>query len=124
MSFEDRLKDRIKADIGQLMTDEDLSKLVHKATHDVFFAPRYKSRGIHSDKIPPLLHELVKDSLKPIVAVEVEKWVKLNKDAVLEACMSALNRGVGECMIQAFSEKFHGDLYNFKNAISSRIDGY
>ena len=47
MSFEDKLKAKIKNDIGELLSDEDLQKMVKSSINSVFFDPRpnpkYKS---------------------------------------------------------------------------------
>ncbi len=36
-SFEQRMISRIREDIGKLMTDDELSKIVERATEEIFF---------------------------------------------------------------------------------------
>ena len=62
-SFEERMKDRIREDIGKLMTDDELSKLVRRATNDIFFKGREVKDGYHTIEEEPLYIKLLKNSL-------------------------------------------------------------
>ena len=46
-SFQERMKDRIKKDIGELMTDDELSAIVERAVNEIFFKPRIVKDGCH-----------------------------------------------------------------------------
>lgn len=42
VSFEQRMKDRIRESIGELISDEELQKMVHRGVEEVFFKPGTK----------------------------------------------------------------------------------
>lgn len=74
-SFEDKIKERLKKDIGDLIPDEALKTMVDKAIQDIFFKETVETSGYHSTKTPSwfhqevdkLLHEKIKESMKSYV---------------------------------------------------------
>lgn len=128
MSFEDKLKARIKDQIGELMSDEDLKKLVHGSMNTIFFAkrtnPKYSAYGYGQSEPPelePLLHEIVKEVLKPSVTAAVNAWVKEHPEDVAKAVTDVMTQGVGAALVSAVSTMFHGDLLSLQSNIIQRL---
>lgn len=76
-SFEDRMKDRIKESIGELITDAELSELVKRGIDQAFFTERTENNGWNTTKVPSLMSSIVKDLMKERVCAEVEKVIKV-----------------------------------------------
>ena len=55
-SFQDRMKDKIREGIGDLLTDDDLKVLIDKGIDDVFFTTRYTGESYNRKEHPPLIH--------------------------------------------------------------------
>lgn len=122
-SFEERMKERVKENIGDLITDEELSKIVHKNMEDIFFKPRIKKNTFGSviSEEPPLLHELLQKELETAVQEEVKKYMKDHKDEVLEMVHSAMQEGLGECFIRATKQMFQNEMYTHTMNIENRL---
>jgi hypothetical protein len=123
-SFEERMKERIKEGIGDLLSDEEVKKLIDRGMEEVFFKPQSSPdpRGYGNNKIKPcLLHEIVKESLQPMVEACVKDYISEHKDEVNLAITTELSKGVGTCMVQAMNNIFMGTMFDFKNQIIQQI---
>lgn len=127
-TFEEKLKARIKDSIGDLISDDDLSKLVHRGVEDIFFKPRpnpartyYNSTSV-PETIPPLLHELVKEALQPAVKEVVEKWVHDNRTAMKDTVQEVVSSGVGKAVLVAMSRQFEEPLLRFQSEVYTKLN--
>lgn len=111
VSFEERLKEKIRKDIGDMITDEDLKNIVNKSLQDVFFTPRTVPDGrYHTKELPPLIHELVKDALMPAMQLAINEWMKDNSEYVEKAIKDVVQQGAGTAIISALDAKFAAPL--------------
>jgi hypothetical protein len=124
MSFEDRMKLRIKEGIGDLLSDEEVKKLIDRGMEEVFLKPQSipDPRGYSNPTIKPcILHEIVKDALLPIVTQIVKEYIAEHKEEVEATVKTALQNGVGGCMLTAMNSIFQGAMYNFQSQIVQQV---
>ena len=114
-SFEERMKDRIRDSIGELMTDEELSKIVKKATEEIFFKPTTVKEGYHTREEKPFIFDLVKDLLRDSVHIQVKDYFEENKESILERIDKIIKEGLGSAVLNALASKFDMDLNMFQN---------
>lgn len=96
-TFQERLFERIRADIGDLMTDEDLKSIVEQAAAKAFFEPRYtQSHYGGRTEQPPLLVELVTKLLSDRVYEVCSEWAKENGDVFRQAIDAAIEKGMAQ----------------------------
>jgi hypothetical protein len=127
-SFEDKLKERIRESIGELVTDEDLSRIVQAGVHEALFKPRVVERknssGYYSasqfDTKPPFIVEVVMDLLKQDIRSAVEKWFAENPNSIKEIVDHCFRDGLVQILSTSIDEKFRsaqfGILENLKTA--------
>ena len=124
-SFEDKMKNRLKESIGDLITDEDLTKLVNKAIEEVFFVGGRKTvtGGMYPTykDIPPLLHGIVENALKEQIKQIAEVWVTENQLAITAMLDQIIKDGAATMMMEAFNNMFQGQLSNLKFNIENQI---
>jgi len=120
-SFHERMKDRIKDSIGELMTDEELSKIVHRAMEEIFFEPVYLKDGFHTREEPPFVHKLIKELLIDEVRQAVMKYITDNKKAVLKTIQEVISQGMGKALVEAIRFQFANDLVSLQNNLMSSI---
>jgi hypothetical protein len=127
MSFEEKLKTRIKDSVGELLTDEDLSALIHKSMTEVFFTRRPNPEYNYYNKdrpeyLPPLLHSLVKECLQPAVNAAVKAWIERNNEAVEESVKAIVTNGVGNAVLTALNNQFQSQLITFQQNLMSSLN--
>ena len=93
-SFEDRVYEKIRTDIGSLMTDEELKKLVDKSIERMFFTERViKSSGYGRDEIaPPRIFEAVQAAVEAKIKEQVRIYVEAHADFYAKAIDEALGK--------------------------------
>ena len=96
--FQERLFDKIRADIGSLMTDEDMKKLVHAAFEREFFTPRIEQEGGGYNRRevqkPPRIIEITKELLEPMLRKILDQWIAENHEKVFAAMQKELQDGI------------------------------
>jgi len=127
-SFEEKLRDRMKESIGELISDEDLAKLVDSSLQTVFFTPRpnpkYSTWGSGANEpsmLPPLLYELMKELLLPSMKEAINAYLKEHPEEVKTALDEVLKLGVGQAMMSAISYQFNGQLSVLQNNIMTQL---
>lgn len=81
--FQDRVRDKLKADIGSMLPDDVLSQLTQRAVDEQFFKERREARQFGPDVIKPswFVEEVARVS-KSILEAHIETFVAENKDAI------------------------------------------
>ena len=123
-TFEEKLKTRIKDSIGDLMTDEDLTKLVEKGIQSIFFDKRCeKTRNWAQPKVEkePLIEEMLKDLLKPRIDAVVQKFISDNKDVVHTQIQKAVDGGISKLVLGSIDNYLAEKLLSLKFDIQNDL---
>lgn len=123
-SFQERIKDRIKEDIGKLMTDEELSAIVSRSVEDIFFANRRVQRagGFSGyEEAPPFIHELLRELMADNLRKCVDDWMRVNKKEVLKIINDVVERGMVNAVTRVFEAKFETSMINFMNNVQQNL---
>ena len=125
-SFESRLKERIKDSIGTLLTDEDLSKLVHRSLEEIFFTERPNPKRTYSyssepEKLPPLLHDIVKECMQSVVTKAVSNWMTDHCATVNKTLEHVVTQGIGNAVLQAMNTQLQTQLFTFQQNVITQL---
>lgn len=134
LSFQDRLKSKIQESMGDLMTDEDLAKIVEQGIQSTFFErrpnPRYANASYHEQRnmeatIPPLIETILKDVLgtkmEALVAAEVDKWFVANEDKIQTAVQETVTLGAGGAMLKTINHHFQQPMQNLSINVDQMV---
>ena len=120
-SFEDRLRDKLRANIGDVMTDEDLKGLIERGLDDLLFKERvhHGTIGYRSETKyePPLIQELLLAELRPLLERAVKDWLNEHHDETMAAFNQTMEDGLGQAMLNAFARMFDGALQPMRQQI-------
>ncbi len=128
LSFEQKIHNRIRDSIGDLMTEEDLKKLVHGTFDTVFFKqranPKYTGSYNSYEKptIEPLSTEIIRTLLQPVFEEQVKLWIAQNKEQVLEVIGKKLEQDAGQLLLTAIAKSFEMPLLNLRTNVQSVIN--
>ena len=123
MSFEEKLKGRIRDSIGELLSDEDLTNIVRRGIEGVFFTERRvpDKHGYGPKTIPPLIHQIVKEVLSDRMEAAVEAWLVGHADEVSKAIDVAVVQGAGKAMLRQMDFAFGSDMEGYGESLSQRL---
>ena len=116
-SFEEKLKDRIRDSIGELMTDEDLQRIVERGIDEVFFDERTEGYGYNLKRHSPLIHEVVKEVLKDRMNKAVDAWLSTHEEEVKTAVDRAVTQGAGNALVNSLNMWFEGSMHAMQSQI-------
>ena len=125
LTLQEKVSQRIKEQIGELIDTADLEKLVDQAMQEAFFKGRViKSDGYGRKEMePPLLVVTVKELLADQMKAQIETWLAEHKDEVKKVLDDVIKEGLINTVIASFNNKVQGDLYSFGNSLAQRLTG-
>lgn len=123
-TFQSKIEERIRTDIGELIPDEALAEIVERAMQKAFFEGRpivdhWGSKTGRSDH--PWFVQCVKDVLDKRVESAVSNWIASNDAQVTSMISEQLDAGISNCLVRAFSRIFAEDMRTFENNLEQRI---
>lgn len=123
-NFQERMMERVKDSIGDLITDDELKVIVEKGIDEAFFKPKIivKEYG-RTESLDPLIYKVVKELLSENVNKHVTTYMKKNPDKVEQAIQEVIKDGIGEVVLQVISNKFNWTLEKLKMDIGNIING-
>ena len=121
-TFEERMRDRIRDSIGELMSDEDLQKIVQRGIDEVFFKTHYVDDGRYQKReIPPLIHSVVKEVLSDRMKDAVEAWLQTHEADVRDAVAHVVEEGAGQAMVKALNGYMADSMLLLESNIISKL---
>ena len=121
-SFEAKMKTRIKESIGDLITDEELSKLINAQIKVIFLDRRVEDNGYSQAKHkPPLLEEIIKECLTDNVKDLVKSYINDNSTEIQVTVKTVVQEGVGVAFMKALSNSFSGDMHSMEQNILNKL---
>ena len=122
-TFEQKLEERIRQDIGELMPDEALAEVVQRAIEKSFFEEREVDDGHYRHKtVIPWLVRLANNQLKARVDQQVEKWFVDNEEKVMGFVRQRLDAGICHAVVNAIDSEMSGPLYDLQQKFQDFID--
>lgn len=118
-SFEQKLTDRIRESIGDLMPDEKLAEIVQRGMEEAFFKERTVERR-YGDRVqePSWAVVVVKELLDEKVKGEVSKWFVEHPDEIEKIIKDVIGKGIVNCAISYLESKL---FFRIQNAVQETL---
>lgn len=112
-SFQEKMYDRIKDLIGELMPQEDLKRLVDAAVQKAFFEPVKVFDGYREIHKDPYIVQQIRELLNKDVRAAVDEWLAANPDQVTKAINECIAKGFYRIVNEHIENKISGAMFNF-----------
>lgn len=124
-SFEEKMKERVRESIGDLISDEDLAKIVEQGIKSAFFTERKTVDGYgRIDKtIPPLINEIVVECVQTAVNEKVQQWFIEHEAEVAVILDGIIRDGIVKIVMRSFDSNVHSTMVTMQNSIMHMIQG-
>lgn len=122
LTFEQRIFERIRGSLGELMSDEDLKRLVEAAMQKAFHEPRTVSIDRWGDKkhAPPLITEAVNAFLASRANGAIQAWLEQNPDVIGAVVKDAIAKGVLGWVQSYMDQKLTYPLQNLMSQLQQQ----
>jgi CO dehydrogenase/acetyl-CoA synthase beta subunit len=102
--FEEKLQDRIRNDIGELVPDEVLAELIARSIDNMFFKERKINQGSgyygRVEYVPARFEQFVQEAMEPMLRDAAEDWVTDNSDSVKDALEKILRNNADSVVLE------------------------
>lgn len=115
-SFQERMFERVRSQMGDLMTDEELKKIVNQAVQKAFFEPQGAGYGSKQ----PLFVELIHNEMRSKVASAVTLWLQDNPELVQKAIQDVINEGILRAVMQALENRMSWPAQQLAEALKAK----
>lgn len=120
-AFAERIFERIKDGLGDLMTDAELKVLLHRAIEEAFFTPRTENYGYSNTRqIPSYFVEMTRDLLKGQVQALINEYFEANRDDIKVQIAGVLQEGIGKAVLSAIQMQMQMPLQQLQSALYSK----
>jgi hypothetical protein len=119
-TFEQKMYERIRDSIGDLMSDKDLKKLVDSAVQKAFFEERTETRNYNTISKPSWMVEKMTELLRDNVTAAVKEWIEAHPDEVTKAINEAIAKGMFGLVVSYFDSKVNWPLQNFAQELRNK----
>lgn len=124
-TFQERMFERIKSQMGELMTDEELKALLEKSVHEAFFKPRirvegygYNEKKVESDShFTEMMREQLNANMSEHAKRMVEAWFIEHPETFREAVDTAIAKGFLQVVQEYVNKQLAVPLSNLSSSI-------
>lgn len=124
MSFEEKFRDRVKEIIGELISDDDIKKILEAGIQDALFKERKdhtkSSQWWGGHTKPSIVDELVEKHLRTQVQVVVNNWFKSHKKKMADIVANVVQEGAGLAVIKAVQNRVGPALQELTDNLRNR----
>lgn len=118
-TFQERMYERVKESIGELLTKEEAKQLVDKAIQDALFTPKkitnYYGSVVGEEKSEFV--KLVKEAVEPIIKNSIDNWIVEHQDQVNEIIEKVIQDGILSACYKAFQQQMRDPMYNLQSQL-------
>jgi hypothetical protein len=111
---------KIREQMGDLMTDDDLRALVATAMQKAFFEPRIDRSHYNTVEKPPFFVELVEKQMRAEVAKAAAQWMVENPEAVSKAITETIQKGIFGMVVSHVESKTSGPLWTLAEQLRQK----
>ena len=120
-SFQEKISDKIKDSIGDLITNEDLKPLIEKSIEDLLINDRKIKNHSGSypqyNDAPPLMQEIITPLLEKQIKEQVNKYIADNPELLTKVIDDMIANGFVKVMIYHLDNKISRPLESFRQEI-------
>lgn len=126
-TFAERMFERIKSQMGELMTDEELKTLLDKAVNEAFFKPGRKTVGdgyrreevTTEPRFVELVREQIDAQVKNYAQSCVTAWFNANPNIFKECVDAAIAKGFTKVVMDQINVHMVGPLHQLSMSVDN-----
>lgn len=118
-NFEQRVFERMRANIGELMTDDELKRLLNTTVERMFFTAKVADTGYYRETRtePPEIYKIVRELVEPKVRDAIKAYLEDHSAEVRKAIDEALAGGLVAAYTRALSELMAAPMQSLQNQL-------
>ena len=120
-TFQERMFEKVRDQMGDLLTETELKQIVDQAVNKAFFEPRKVSSGGYREEIKPAVFvEMMENELRTHVREALDKWMASNKEIVAQTIEKVIQEGITRAVMQTLESRMSWPLQNFAEQLRAK----
>ena len=123
-TFQERMFQRVRESLGELLTEEEARALVDRAINEALFKRTIeRERGYHGREVekPSMFELMVVKESEPMIREAIEKWISENSEEVNKLIREIIEQGITGILSRVITEAFRQPLYQLQGNLSKVI---
>lgn len=119
-TFQERMYERVKESLGELLTADEARQLVDRAIQDSLFSPVNKKVDPYSNRtvvVPNPFIELVRQEVKPLVTQAINQWIADNPGEVKGVIEQVLQDGIFKACYESLQRNMQAPMFNLQTQL-------
>lgn len=125
-AFQEQIKARVRAAVGELMPDEMLKKIVEEGLHAAFFERPHKikystygsSQELEND---PWFTVFIREEMSKRVQQTMDKWIAEHPDEIRQIIRDVTSAGMAGVVFRVIADQFSPAMYDFRTQMENII---
>lgn len=120
-TLQEKVFEKIRSSIGELLTEEDLKLLVSTAVERIFFSERIIKENYREYTKEPEINDIVSKLIKSRIDAEVKNWLAEHNTEVMKIVKEQLDKGILEIVTASINAFFASQMYGIKENIRQAL---
>ena len=121
-TFAERIKDRLREIIGDVITDDDLLDFVKRGIEHEFFERPLNNYGRPEGKA--VVHDMVRSCLYEEMQKAVKRWLRDHEAEVMEVIREEVEKGAAHAMMNGINAAFKQNFEQLAHNIQYNMQRY
>ena len=122
-AFEDKMKERIRSGIGELMPDEALAKIVERGIEEAFFKViEERDSWGRTTKVAPWIVKFLQVKCQQRVEKQVTEWISHNSEKLSDLAKQSIENGLATATLNTFARLWQEPLNQLQTTISKKFE--
>jgi glucosamine 6-phosphate synthetase-like amidotransferase/phosphosugar isomerase protein len=117
-SFQEKMFEKIREQIGTLMTEEDLRKLVQAAMQKAFFENvKCKNHWGEVKEEPPVFETKLRELMREQVSMAMQKWINEHPEEIKAIVNRVIEKGIVDIVFEHIRQETSGPMQQLAQSL-------
>jgi len=112
-TFQERMFERVRESLSELLTPEEAKALVEKAIEESLFKRQFVPAhyGTPDRYLPSRFEALVKEATEPVLKAAIADWLAEHHEEVKASIQGVVEMGIASTVVKVFQEEMRSPMY-------------
>lgn len=123
-TFQERMFERVRESLHELLTAEEAKALVDKAIQESLFKskPIYDNYNRVTGNKPSAFVELVREEIQPLVKTCIQQWIAEHEEDVKTSIQAVVEQGIASAVIKVFRTEMQQPMWEMGGKLQQVIN--
>lgn len=123
-TFQERMFERVRESLSELLTPEEAKALVEKAIEESLFQRQFVPAhyGTPARHLPSHFEALVKEATEPVLKAAIADWLAEHHEEVKASIQGVVEMGIASTVVKVFREEMRSPMHEVGGKLQQVIN--